>query len=247
MRLVAVCFLIVGCTEMTSSETSLGGVPAPTTAIMTTTASVTTTTTAVTMTTAPPPQTRAFFRRECDSRIGEGYGPPDIPILHIGPVALLALDPEWLAANTYYMEPISDSGYEGIKFVLVISQTAVGPVTVSIPESDRDHVRLGYDPGRSAPYLWEEADHTVKFGVCSSGVDGRPLNAQYNGGFVVNTPVCARVVVVDDGVEGSEWSASLPFGVPVDGCMSSDWTNHSGIVPKRHVSVVGNRYPVYRR
>jgi hypothetical protein len=222
--LLAVCLLIVGCTEADPlSETSVREVPSPTTAIATTTGPVTTTRTAVTTTTGPS-KTRAYFERRCESRISEGYGGPnsDIPILHIGPVALLAFDPEWLAANTYYMEPTSTGRYEGIKFVLVVSQTAIGPVTVSIPESDRDHVRLAYDPGRSAPYLWEEADHTVKFGVCSGRLDGRPLDAQYNGGFVVNTPVCARVVVADDGVEGSEWSASIPFGVPVDGCMILD-------------------------
>ncbi len=52
----------------------------------------------------------------------------------------------------------------------------------------------------------------MKFGVCSD------VDANFNGGFVVNTPTCARVQVRDDGVDGSEWSASMPFGVPVDEC-----------------------------
>lgn len=156
---------------------------------------------------------RDFYERVCGSRISSGYGAPgsDIPILHIGPVALLAYDPEWLATHSYYMEPSSEGRYEGVKFVLVVDHTAVGPVTVSIPEPDRDHVRLDYEPGRSNP-RWEEADHTVKFGVCGD------LDAQYNGGFVVNEPTCGQVTVNDDGVEGSEWSASIPFGVPVDDC-----------------------------
>jgi len=204
--------LVTGCT---------GFDPAPVTTTATTTApptrattpaSAATTTTAATATTRPV-ETRAFYERTCVSRISSGYGSPgsDIPILHIGPVALLAVDSQWLATNTYFMEPTSEGRYEGIKFVLVVNHTAVGPVTVSVPEPDRDHVRLVYDPDRSRP-RWEEADHTVKFGVCSD------LDAQFNGGFVVNTPTCARVLVSDDGVDGTQWSASIPFGVPVDEC-----------------------------
>lgn len=44
------------------------------------------------------------------------------------------------------------------------------------------------------------------------------LDAQQNGGFVANEPTCARVTVTDDAVEGSEWSASILFEVPVDDC-----------------------------
>ena len=185
---------------------------APLTTLATTPAS-TATTTAPATTTTTFVKTRAFYERTCESRISSGYGPPGItiPILDIGPVALLAFDPEWLATNTYFMEPTSDGRYEGIKFPLVVNHTAVGPVTVTVPEPDRDHVRLVYDPGRFSP-RWEEADHTVKFGVCSE------LDAQYNGGFVVNTPTCARILVRDDGVDGSEWFTQIPFGVPVDEC-----------------------------
>jgi hypothetical protein len=204
--------LVTGCTGFNPAPvTTTATTTAPPTRA-TTPASAATTTTAATATTRPV-ETRAFYERTCVSRISSGYGSPgsDIPILHIGPVALLAVDSQWLATNTYFMEPTSEGRYEGIKFVLVVNHTAVGPVTVSVPEPDRDHVRLVYDPDRSRP-RWEEADHTVKFGVCSD------LDAQFNGGFVVNTPTCARVLVSDDGVDGTQWSASIPFGVPVDEC-----------------------------
>jgi hypothetical protein len=175
-----------------------------------------TTTIRQTTTTVRPP--RAFYQRQCGSRISEGYGAQgaDIPILHIGPVALLAFDPEWLATKVEeYSTPNAEGRYQPIKYVLVVNHEAVGPVSVSIPAPDRDHLRLAYDPALSHPYpMWQEADHTVKFGVCSD------VDAQYNGGIVISGPICAQIVVVDEGVEGSEWTASIPIGGPVAGCPS---------------------------
>lgn len=197
--LAAVVLVITACTAATSDD---GATQPP----------QTTTTSAATTTSG----TRAVYERQCASRIGEGYGPADseIAILHIGPVALLALDQEWLATNASdYFEPDAEGRYEGIKYVLVVAGDATGPASISIPESDRDSVRLVYDPDRFPP-TWEEADHTVKFGVCE-GID-----AQFNGGFIVKAPICASVVVVDEGVAGSEWTASIPFGVPAESCPS---------------------------
>lgn len=195
-----------------TTETGVTTVSPSTAATPTTSPTTAVATTAETATTEA--QVRDHYERPCESLIGRGYGAPgsDIPILHVGPVALLAFDPEWLEANRYYMEPTSDGRYEGVKFVLVIDHTAVGPVTVSLSDTDRDHVRLAYDPERFRSLTWEQTDHTVKFRVCSE------VDAQYNGGFVVNAPTCARIVVIDEGVDGSEWSAAIPFGVPADAC-----------------------------
>jgi len=197
--------------ETTVTVTTPASPPSTTTTSPTTTA-------ATAETTTTELQARAYYERPCSSRVSEGYGGAnsDLSILDIGPVALLAFDADWLETHTYYMEPTSDGEYEGIKFVIVIDHAAVGPVAVSISEPDRDHVRLVYDPQRRTPVSWEAADHTVKFEVCSD------VDAQFNGGFVVNTPTCARIVVVDEGVPGSESSKSIPFGVPANGCMAAD-------------------------
>ncbi|HEX9644790.1 MAG TPA: hypothetical protein VGC11_12440, partial [Acidimicrobiia bacterium] len=120
---LACVVLVTGCTGFDPAPvtTTVTTTSAPTRA--TTSASAATTTTAATATTRPV-ETRAFYERTCVSRISSGYGGSEVPTLHIGPVALLDFDPEWLATNTYFMEPSSDGRFEGIKFVLVVNHTA---------------------------------------------------------------------------------------------------------------------------
>ncbi len=119
---------------------------------------------------------------------------------------------------TYYYEPTSEGGYEGIKFVTVVDGAAAGPVSLSIAERDRDSAGLVDDPERwNAPSLME-TDHTVRFEVCP----GR--DAAFNGGFIVTEPICLHVSVADVGVSGFDpvvvWTAAIPFGVPQATCTS---------------------------
>ena len=225
MKRVLIGFVVVvgvaACTSTVSTSTT--GQLAPSTSEAVAPLTSTTTLQLSTTSTSTVPQTtttirapRDFYERQCGSRIGEGYGPvgSGVPDLYIGPVALLAWDPEWLATEVdHYTTPDDEGRYEGIKYVLVVNHEAVGPVAVSIPEPDRGFLRLVYDPDRSRP-MWEEADHTVKFGVCDH------LDAQFNGGIVVSSSGCGRIMVVDEGVEGSEWIATLAIGVPVETCQT---------------------------
>jgi len=182
-------------------------------------------------TTTSLPTRADFSSRRCGTRIGMGYGTDDpadadFPILSIGPISLLDLDFEWTAgrqAADFGRNP--DGDYVPMKFVLVVSQDAEGPVVVSIADDDRDHAGLVYDvPGRfptpdqepyEHPSSLAETDHTMKFEVCD-------LDAQYNGGIVVTEPTCLDLFVIDEGLESdNEWTASIPWGVSAEACLEA--------------------------
>lgn len=178
----------------------------------------TTTSSTAPLTTTVTEQSRDFYERGCGSHVSEGYGSEDNEHLnlHIGPIAFLAFDSDWLGENAAdYFNPDSEGRYRGIKYVLVVDGDATGPVSVSIAGPDRNEVRLIYDPSRQRP-TWEEADHTVKFWPC----DG--IDAQFNGGFIVREPTCATIIVNDEGRANTpEATAALPFGTQPDTCTAS--------------------------
>jgi len=194
-----------------------------------TTLEVTTTGVVPPTTTLPEPITTTVARRDqyerlCNSRISEGYGPPDaeFPILHVGPIAFLDLDFEWTSEFddfTFYPE----GGYVADKYVTVVDGTAVGPVRLTIAEEDRDSAGLLYDPNRWFPTTLAGSDHTVMFQVCS----GR--DAQFNGGFVVIEPTCLDLMVIDEGQSVADssgtspavWTATIPYGVAPETCATS--------------------------
>lgn len=199
----------------TSAAAATTEVKAPTSAAPTTT---TVTVSSSTTETTTPSQDPLVHERPCGSRIGTGYGPTDRPAgvplpFHIGPIAILALDLEWTSQlPAYYHEANAEGGFEPTKYVLVVDRNAIGPVSVSIAVDDRSSARMAYDLSESLPTL-EGADHTVLFGVCDAD------DAQYNGGFVIATPICLTLNVTDLGrPEEPVSTQSIPFGVPLDEC-----------------------------
>lgn len=92
------------------------------------------------------------------------------------------------------------------KVVAQVSDSADGPVTVSIAPADRDVARLSYDPFVGGNIPLEEGVSVVVFEPC----DG--LLTQYNGGFVVNGPRCVRVIISSGDPEDTI-EHSFAFGV----------------------------------
>lgn len=156
------------------------------------------------------PEPREFFLRECSSNI---YSEPHDDSFGrsldaIGPVQFLQITTDAPATPGDQLRPDENGGYEGQKYVTVISGAAVGPVSVSIAPKDLYRARLVYDPDRWDSPTLDEGDRTVRFEVCP----GR--DAQYNGGFIVDGPACIEVVVIDEGADDSPAKSTIPFGLP---------------------------------
>ena len=223
--LLAAALMVAACTAESQSDTETESSQVTSTPAVSTTAPSarpTSGSSTVASTSSLPVSTtslvqRDYYLRRCGTRIGTGYGAPgsDIPILHIGPIALLAMDFEWTAdLSDFYYTPDADGGYPGIKYVLVVDGDASGPVSLQIIEEDRDTVGLVYDPDRNVPMTLGESDHTVKFEGCSGS------DTQFNGGFIVTEPTCVDLVVIEEGAPALEkWTASIPFGVAPETCV----------------------------
>jgi hypothetical protein len=70
-------------------------------------------------------------------------------------------------------------------------------VTVSVDPSESEHVALSYDPSRFDARRIEDAERAVTFAACGGGGtrfgDGRGI--QFNGGLIVDGPLCADLDV----------------------------------------------------
>jgi hypothetical protein len=83
-------------------------------------------------------------------------------------------------------------------------------VTVVVPPRERENVSLSYDPqvwsapSRGAPRL-SDGHRSVRLTACRRE---RP-HTQFNGGFIVRWPHCARLTVY---AEGKRLDAAIPFG-----------------------------------
>lgn len=74
-------------------------------------------------------------------------------------------------------------------------------VTVTVPQSERDSVRLLYDPAVRANkygFLLSAGDASVTFKACR-------VEPQYNGGFVATQPTCLRLDVQSEDSSRSGW------------------------------------------
>jgi hypothetical protein len=86
-------------------------------------------------------------------------------------------------------------------------------VTVVVPPPERRHVALAYDPevwrrwsSRRKPQL-SDGESSVRLVACP---DEQP-HTQFNGGFIVRWPHCARLQVYSG---GTRHETEIPFGVP---------------------------------
>jgi hypothetical protein len=106
--------------------------------------------------------------------------------------------------------------YAGQKLLILVPRDEVA--TVVVPESERRHARLLYDPAvwndRNA-YRVEDGETAVRFEGCKKGetVVGAPLNAmtQFNGSFVVAGARCLPLEVLVRGLDG-QIPVTLSFG-----------------------------------
>lgn len=131
--------------------------------------------------------------------------------LNVGPVTFLAMDLESLAS----LPGLPEQGR--LKYVLVLSANAVGPVVLELDQSVWDSAGLMYDPTTFAAEHLAETHTKVAFQPCPGQL------SQHAGGFMVTAPVCVAIRVTDQGVSGGEThSAAIPFMVPHDTCVSSE-------------------------
>jgi hypothetical protein len=104
------------------------------------------------------------------------------------------------------------------KVAVVVSADALGPVSLRIDEEGWEVASLLYDPMRFAitERTLMDGDSEVIFDSCDGRLPG------YVGGFIVAEPACVLIRIVDKGRDdGVEWSAAIPFGVPVEPCTGS--------------------------
>lgn len=159
----------------------------------------------------------------CGFSVGRGYG-SGIPVVHVGPVAFLAMDFDETAA-------LEIDQPAAIKFVTVVD-TSDGPVTISLDEAVWASVALSYDTEAlfgsdrpSGPRHLAQGHTSIVF-PCHRGPD-----SQYNGGFIVAAPVCALVRVTwGSEEEPGVATAAIPFGVLQDGCGLPDPTLHRDFI-----------------
>jgi hypothetical protein len=161
------------------------------------------TTAAPATTTTTAPMQRAFVRT-CETSV---YGTLDDPTWRkqsviAGPLVFYSAD-EYAEQPASLFAPIggNDGYYAGQKLLVLIRRGAVA--TVVVPESERRHARLLYNPAdwndRNA-YTDKDGETTVTFEGCPKGASaavGRRLNAmtQFNGSFVVAGVRCLPLEV----------------------------------------------------
>jgi hypothetical protein len=103
----------------------------------------------------------------------------------------------------------ADRGPTDILKVLVVVATHTR-VTVSVDPSASGHVALSYDPSRFDARRIEDGERAVTFDACGDGGtrfgDGRGI--QFNGGLIVDGPLCA-----DLNVQWSGGSRHVPLSL----------------------------------
>lgn len=152
-------------------------------------------------TSSPPPETPDYVR-PCSERLSGSFVPDDADIV-VGPVTF---------ATTRSLLRTASVNPNGMRASLPLA-IAPGPaVTLVVPEADREHVALNYNPQTrytvGAPL--ETAQQSVRFAAC-----GAETPRQYNGGIIV---AGARCVTLDVWIDGKDTprKALLPFGTSCD-------------------------------
>lgn len=146
------------------------------------------------------------YHRGCGTSEGFGYPTaPDIPPFHVGPIAFLGLSREY---TSELHPPVS------YKAAVVVDPKAVGTVSLRVAEEDWGVAALVYDPLRLDITEVTDGDTEVTFDNCEGAIPG------YVGGFRIAEPACVVVRVGDERRDDDvEWTAAIPFGVPVEGCV----------------------------
>lgn len=171
---------------------------------------------ATTATSAAP---RNTFVRTCKTSV---YGTLDSPgwerhSITAGKLVFYYVDQfENQPASDFAPIPGRKDYYAGQKLLILVPRGEVA--TVVVPESERRHARLLYDPAvwndRNS-YRVEDGETAVRFEGCKKGesVVGAPLNAmtQFNGSFVVAGARCVPLEVLVRGLDGPI-PVTLSFG-----------------------------------
>lgn len=139
---------------------------------------------------APP------FIRDCDSAV---FGDVNVKnAVMIGPLMLVGARQ---AANLPERAFRPRAGrYGAVKMLAVVKGSS--DVTVSVPDGDRDSVRLLYNPDARANrygFLLSAGHTRVTFKGC------RDIEPQYNGGFIAAEPTCLSLDVQSEGISTSGW------------------------------------------
>jgi hypothetical protein len=133
----------------------------------------------------------------------------DVPV--VGPVAFIGLRPDG-SIPSEALDPGPD-GVAAAKVLLIVRDGV--RVTLSVDDASADRISFAYELGRDADAVADGAA-SVTFGPCSGGAtrfdDG--VGTQFNGGFVVATPGCARIEVA---WEDERRSLPVRFGGPCPG------------------------------
>jgi hypothetical protein len=160
------------------------------------------------------------FVRTCQMSV---YGKLDAPAwrdhsIIAGPLVLYYADQFARQSSSGFAPIAGESGrYAGQKLLVLIRRGAVA--TVVVPESERRHAALLFDPAawndRNA-YRLEDGESAVTFKACKPGqrspVGGaRNAMTQFNGGFVIVGARCVPLEVVVRG-EGRTIPVKLSFG-----------------------------------
>jgi hypothetical protein len=160
-------------------------------------------------TTSTPPSQRASVRT-CQASVS---GTIDDPAwrkhsVFAGPLVFYSAD-QYAEQPGSLFAPIDENDrYAGQKLLIFLRRGAVA--TVDVPESERSHAALLYNPAAwndSNAYRIQDGESAVTFKACkkrqTAAVGGRPLTAmtQFNGSFVV---AGARCLPLDVRVRGED-------------------------------------------
>ena len=160
-------------------------------------------------TTSTTPSQRAFVRT-CQASVS---GTIDDPAwrkhsVFAGPLVFYSAD-QYAEQPASLFAPIDGNDrYAGQKLLVLLRRGAVA--TVDVPESERSHAALLYNPDAwndANAYRIQDGESAVTFKACkkrqTAPVGGRPLTAmtQFNGGFVV---AGARCLPLDVRVRGED-------------------------------------------
>jgi hypothetical protein len=149
----------------------------------------------------------APFARRCNTAV---FGDINMQnAVAIGPLVLVGI-PQAAKLPLRAFTP-HEGRYGAIKLLAVVQGSS--DVTVTVPESERDSVRLLYDPDARANkhgFLLSAGDARVTFQAC------RGTAPQYNGGFIATAPTCLDLEVQS---AGSSFSGSVSLGAG-DACLT---------------------------
>jgi hypothetical protein len=151
---------------------------------------------------SPAVEGAAPFFRDCDSAVFGDVNTRNAAT--IGPLMLVGI-PQAAHLPLRAFKP-HEGRYGAIKLLAVVNGSS--DVTVTVPESKRDSVRLLYDPEARANkhgFLLSAGDARVTFQAC------RGAAPQYNGGFIATAPSCLNLEVQSAGSPSSGW-VSLGVG-----------------------------------